>query len=47
MWEIIQTFTAGTFEGTISIIDSENVISQADYEDYNLITVQLFIFLSI
>ena len=34
---------AGTFEGTISIIDSENVISQADYEDYDLITVQPFI----
>ena len=34
---------AGTFEGTISIIDSENTISQADYEDYDLITVQPFI----
>lgn len=34
---------AGVFEGTISIIDSENVISQADYEDYDLITVQPFI----
>ena len=34
---------SGTFEGTISIIDSENVISQADYEDYDLITVQPFI----
>ena len=34
---------AGTFEGTISIIDSENAISQADYEDYDLITVQPFI----
>lgn len=34
---------AGTFEGTVSIIDSENIISQADYEDYDLITVQPFI----
>jgi hypothetical protein len=34
---------AGTFAGTISIIDSENTISQADYEDYDLITVQPFI----
>ena len=34
---------AGTFESTISIIDSENTISQADYEDYDLITVQPFI----
>lgn len=34
---------AGTFEGTVSIIDSENTISQADYEDYDLITVQPFI----
>ena len=33
---------AGTFEGTVSIIDSENIISQADYEDYDLITVQPF-----
>lgn len=37
------TTVAGTFEGTISIIDSENAISQADYEDYDLITVQPFI----
>ena len=37
------TTTAGTFEGTISIIDSENIISQADYKDYDLITVQPFI----
>ena len=37
------TNVAGTFEGTISIIDSENVISQADYEDYDLVTVQPFI----
>ena len=34
---------AGTFKGTVSIIDSENIISQADYEDYDLITVQPFI----
>ena len=34
---------AGTFEGTVSIIDSENIISEADYEDYDLITVQPFI----
>lgn len=33
----------GIFAGTISIIDSENVISQADYETYDLITVQPFI----
>jgi hypothetical protein len=26
-----------------NIIDSENIISQADYEDYDLITVQPFI----
>ena len=37
------TTVAGKFEGTISIIDSENIISQADYEDYDLITVQPFI----
>ena len=37
------TTVAGTFEGTVSIIDSENVISEADYEDYDLITVQPFI----
>ncbi len=37
------TSVAGTFEGTISIIDSENAISQADYENYDLITVQPFI----
>jgi len=37
------TAVAGKFEGTVSIIDSENVISQADYEDYDLITVQPFI----
>ena len=37
------TNVAGTFEGTVSIIDSENAISEADYEDYDLITVQPFI----
>ena len=37
------TTVAGKFEGTISIIDSENIISQADYEDYDLVTVQPFI----
>ena len=37
------TTVAGKFEGTISIIDSENVISRDDYEDYDLITVQPFI----
>ena len=37
------TDVAGKYRCTISIIDSENVISQADYEDYDLITVQPFI----
>ena len=37
------TTVAGKFEGSISIIDSENTISQVDYEDYDLITVQPFI----
>ena len=36
------TAIPGTFEGTISIIDSENQITQADYEEYDLITVQPF-----
>ena len=43
-YEIGQLSTvAGKFEGTISIIDSENAISRADYEDYDLITVQPFL----
>ncbi|MBR3017106.1 MAG: hypothetical protein IKH57_08520 [Clostridia bacterium] len=37
------TDVAGKYRCTISIIDSENVISQSDYEDYDLITVQPFI----
>lgn len=38
------TTVTGKFEGTISIIASENVISEADYEDYyGLIAVQPFI----
>ena len=37
------TTVTGKFEGTISIIDSENVISEADNEDYGLIAVQPFI----
>lgn len=37
------TDVAGKYRCTVSIIDSENVISQADYEDYDLITVQPFI----
>ena len=36
------TTVPGVFEGTISIIDSENTISREDYEDYDLITVQPF-----
>ena len=42
--EVIGQMTdcAGKYRCTISIIDSENVISQADYEDYDLITVQPF-----
>ena len=36
------TDVSGRYRCTISIIDSENVISQADYEDYDLITVQPF-----
>lgn len=36
------TKAAGKYDCTISIIDSENAISEADYEDYDLITVQPF-----
>ena len=33
----------GVFEGTISIIDTDDAISQATYQAYDLITVQPFI----
>ena len=38
------TDVAGVYKCTVSIIDSTNVISEADYEDYELITVQPFFF---
>ena len=34
------TDVEGRYKCTVSIIDSTNVISEADYEDYELITVQ-------
>lgn len=36
------TNVSGKYDCTISIIDSENAISEADYEDYDLVTVQPF-----
>lgn len=36
------TATPGKYDCTISIIDSDNAISESDYEDYDLITVQPF-----
>ena len=38
------TGVAGRYKCTVSIIDSTNVISREDYEDYELITVQPFYF---
>ena len=38
------TDMAGRYKCTVSIIDSTNVISRDDYEDYELITVQPFYF---
>ena len=38
------TDVAGKYKCTVSIIDSTNVISEADYEDYELITVQPMFF---
>lgn len=42
--ETIKLITAipGRYDCTISIIDSDNAISESDYEDYDLITVQPF-----
>lgn len=36
------TDVVGKYDCTISIIDSDNVISEADYEDYEYVTVQPF-----
>lgn len=33
---------SGKYEGTVSVIDTDNVVSRQDYEDYDLVTVQLF-----
>ena len=38
------TDAAGRYKCTVSIIDSDNVISRDDYEDYELITVQPLFF---
>lgn len=42
--EVIAAMTdvAGKYNCTISIVDTENAISEADYEDYDLVTVQPF-----
>lgn len=43
-YDIIKKLTekAGRYYCTLSLIDSENSISEADYEDYDCVTVQPF-----
>ena len=36
------TDVAGAFEGTLSIVDTEDAVTQENYEDFDLITVQPF-----